>query len=244
MNYVYNGTNIYYKFHNKTSIRPILLLHGWGCDGTIFDDLIKKFPEKSFLTVDFPPFGKSDKDIKNWNIFTYASMLMSLLDFLHIDKSDILCHSFGGRVALLLCGIKCSYVGSCIFVDSAGLKPKRSLKYYHKVLKYKINKKLGKSTLNMGSKDYLALSPNMRPIFNSIVNTHLDDYCRFVDCKTLIVWGKKDKETPLYMAKRLNKKIKGSTLKIIEEGGHFSFIDCPFEFYRIVKEFWEDLWYM
>ena len=244
MNYVYNGTNIYYKFHNKMSIRPVLLLHGWGCDGTIFSDLIKKFPEKSFLTVDFPPFGKSDKDIKNWSIFTYASMLMSLLDYLHIDKCDILCHSFGGRVALILCGIKCSYVGSCIFVDIAGLKPKRSLSYYRKILKYKLNKKLGKSTLNMGSKDYLALSPNLRPIFNNIVNTHLDEYCKFVSCKTLIVWGKKDKETPLYMAKRLNKKIKGSTLKIIEEGAHFSFIECPFEFYRIVKEFWEDLWFM
>lgn len=244
MVYIYNGTKIYYKFYNKVSLKPVLLLHGWGSSGDVFKDLIAKFPEKSFLTVDFPPFGKSDKYPKNWNVFTYVGMLMSLLDYLYIDKCDVVGHSFGGRIAIILSAVKCSLVQSCILVDSAGMKPKHNLSYYYKIYNYKLRKKLGKSVLNMGSSDYLSLSPEMKKTFNSIVNTNLEEYCQRMPVKTLIVWGEKDKETPIYMAKRLNKKIRNSRIYIIKGAGHFCFLDCPFEFYKVVRDFWEEIWYM
>lgn len=239
MFYIYNGKKVYYKFVGGQSRTPILLLHGWGCDCSIFDKIIKFFPNKSFLLIDFPPFGKSDKTIENWNIFTYVGMLMSLCDYLHIDKCDVLGHSFGGRVAIILSAVKRSLVHSCILVDSAGMKPRRSLKLRYKIIKYKLNKKFGKNTDNMGSKDYLALPESMRKTFVSIVGTYLEDYAKRMSVKTLIIWGEKDDDTPLYMARRLNKLIKNSQLKVISQAGHFSFIDRPLEFYKLVNDFWE-----
>ena len=239
MVYLYNGKKVHYKFVNGQSRTPTLLLHGWGCDCSVFNDLIKFFPNKSFLLIDFPPFGNSDKAIADWNIFTYVGMLMSLCDYLHIDKCDVLGHSFGGRVAIILSAVKRSLVQSCILVDSAGMKPHRSLKLRYKIIKYKINKKLGKNTENMGSSDYLALPENMRKTFVSIINTYLEDYAKRMAVKTLIVWGEKDDDTPLYMARRLNKLIKNSTLKVISQAGHFSFLDRPLEFYKIINDFWE-----
>lgn len=244
MVYVYNDVKIFYQFHNGPSINPVLLLHGWGCDSKIFHDLIEKFPEKSFLTIDLPPFGKSSSNIEKWNIFTYVGMLMSLLDYLRIDKCDILGHSFGGRLAIILSAVKCSLVQSCILVDSAGMRPRRTLKYYYKIYKYKINKKFKKSTLNQGSKDYLELPPHLKKVFNSIVNTFLEDYCKKISTKMLLIWGKNDKETPLYMAKRIHRKVKNSELHVIENAGHFPFLDCSFEFYKIINDFWEDIWYI
>ncbi len=240
MIYLYNDKKIYYKFYNQTSHCPIILLHGWGCEGSIFKNLIAQMPEKSFLVIDFPPFGKSDKSISDWNIFTYVGMLMSLCDYLHIDKCDILGHSFGGRIAIILSAVKRSLVHTCLLVDSAGIKPHHSIDYHMKICKYKIKKALGKSTLNMGSPDYLALSPDMKKTFVSIVNTHLEEYAKKMAVKTLIVWGEKDNETPIYMAKKLNKYIRGSRLKVIKEAGHFCFLDRPLEFYKIVKNFWEE----
>lgn len=240
MVYLYNDKKVYYRFCNRKSQRPIVLLHGWGCDSSIFSDLIEREKDRSFLVIDFPPFGKSDKTIEDWNIFTYVGMLMSLCDHLRIDKCDVLGHSFGGRIAIILSAVKRSLVHSCILVDSAGLKPRRNLKYHIKVYRYKLRKALGKSTFNMGSKDYLALSPGMRKTFVSIVNTYLDEYCKKMSVKTLLIWGEKDNDTPLYMAKRMKKYIKNSSLKVINGAGHFCFIDRPLEFYKIVNAFWEE----
>ena len=241
MDFVYNSVKIHYQIIGEGDGIPILLLHGWGANCDIFDNIIEKFPNKKFIKVDFPPFGRSGKNIEEWNIFTYVNMIMSLCDFLEIEKCDVFGHSFGGRIAIILSVVKRSLVHSCILVDSAGIKPKRKINYYIKVYKYKIYKKLGKDVSKFGSKDYQELSPNLKRTFKSIVETYLDEYAKKISVKTLIIWGKNDQETPLYMAKRLNKKIKHSTLKIIDNAGHFPFLDCQFEFCRCLNNFLEDL---
>lgn len=239
MYFSYNGTRVFYRFVGGKSQSPILLLHGWGCDGSVFDGLTSFFQKQSFLIIDFPPFGKSGPLSKDYTIFIYAQMVISLCEHLSIKSLKIIGHSFGGRVAIILCDILREYVQMCILIDGAGVKPKRKLSYYYKIYKYKIFKKLGLSTLNMGSKDYLALSPTMQKTFKNIVNMHLDDYLDKIKCPTLILWGEKDKETPLYMAKKMKKKIKNNMLYIIKDAGHFCFLDAPFESAQVIKRFLE-----
>lgn len=241
MVFVYNNVKINYSCFGPPGEVPCLLLHGWGCSGRIFKDLIKKFPNRNFITVDFPPFGKSQKRVKDWNIFTYATMIMSLCEHLQISTCDVLGHSFGGRVAIVLSSLKKSLVRSCVLVDSAGLKPKRKADYYFKLYKYKILKKLGFYLPNAGSEDYKALSPDMKKIFVAVINQYLEEYCPLITAKTLIIYGKNDKETPLYMAKRLNKLIKNSKLVVLENAGHYSFLDSPLVFYKHLELFWEEL---
>jgi pimeloyl-ACP methyl ester carboxylesterase len=50
------------------------------------------------------------------------------------------------------------------------------------------------------------------------------------------VFGKEDRTTPLYMAKKLNQKIKNSKLIIIEDAGHFAFAEKPWLFNVYLKE--------
>lgn len=207
---------------------------------TDFDEFVSFYPNKSVLMVDFPPFGKSDKSILDWNIFTYAGMLMSLCEHLSIEKADFLGHSFGGRIAIIISAVKRSLVRSLVLVDSAGMKPRRKIRYYFRLFSFKIRRYLHLKTSGYGSKDYMALSPEMQQTFKSIVGTYLEVYAKKIFVPTLIVWGKKDKETPLYMAKRLNRLIKDSRLEIIDNGGHFSFLDCPLEFFSIVYQFLEE----
>ena len=236
----YNGAKIHYQQFGKQSTKATILLHGWGRSGEDFSSIISQFPERSFIVIDFPPFGESDKNIVGWSIFTYAQMVISLCDHLRITSIDLVGHSFGGRIALLLCAVNRAYVHSCILTGGAGMKPKRSLGFYIKVAKYKIKKRLGKDISSFGSADYLALSPEMRKTFVSIVSTHLEEYARTISTKTLLVWGENDTETPVYMAKRLNKLLKNSRLELLSGGGHFVFLDQPLSFYRLVKNFWEE----
>ena len=77
----------------------------------------------------------------------------------------------------------------------------------------------------------------MKQSFIKIVNEYLDDKLTLIKNQTLILHGKRDKETPLYMAKRLNKKIVNSKLIVLKDAGHFAFIDRPHKFNTEVKEF-------
>ena len=237
MVYKFNGVEVFYRLFNEGESRPLILLHGWARSGDDFAEFVSFYPNRTILTLDFPPFAQSGKNLKEWNIYTYVSMVISLCEHLKIDDADFLGHSFGGRIAIILSCVKRSLVHSCILVDSAGIKPKRSIKYKLNLSIYKFKRKLGLKGKDRSSPDYKALSPAMKDTFKSIVNTHLDNYAKHMHVPTLIVWGKNDKQTPLYMAKRLNKYIKYSQLEVIENAGHFPFFDCSLEFFSIITRF-------
>lgn len=236
MKYKFNNALIHYEYIFKEGKEVVIFLHGWGRNGEDFQNFISIFDDYSLLMIDFPPFGKSVFSPQDFSIFSYANMVISLCEHLKISSANFIGHSFGGRICMILSALYPSLVHKCIYIDSAGLKPRRSIKYHYKVAKFKIYKRLGKS-IEGGSSDYKALSPEMKGLFKNIVNTHLDDFAKEAVCPSLIVWGEKDKETPLYMAKRLNRLISSSELKVIKNVGHFSFLESPLEFSRIAVNF-------
>jgi len=238
MYFYYAGTKVHYNFSKKKKGEALVLLHGWGGSISSFDAIKKLKDHYMVLIVDFPPFGKSEEG-QEWNVFSYANMLISLCEHLKIEKCHILGHSFGGRVGILVSVIQKSLVKKIILVDSAGMKPRRKPFYYFKNLEYKIRKFFRFDTSQFGSSDYKALSPNMKKVFSRIVSTHLEEYASMITQETLLVFGEKDKETPLYMGKRLNKLIKNSKLIVFKGCSHFCYLERPYEFCKLVIEFLE-----
>lgn len=233
----FRDAEIFFRFFDRKSEVVNVFLHGWGCDHKSFMFCHKALKKQSALFIDFPPFGQSTQTIKDWTIFTYANMVMSICQQLGIRKINLIGHSFGGRISIILSALCKTEVQKVVLVDSAGVKPRRNPSYYLKIWTYKIKKKIGKDVSKYGSCDYLALSPNMRKIFNNIVNTHLDDFLPFIVAPTLIIFGKNDTTTPVYMAKKMKKKIKDSKLVLLENAGHFSFVDRRLEFLSEIKAF-------
>lgn len=147
-------------------------------------------------------------------------------------------HSFGGRVALRL-ALKDKRLDKLVLTGSAGLKPKRSVGYYFKVYLYKLLKKVFSENFlkGFGSSEYRSLDGVMKKSYLKIVNTHQDQEVSKITNKTCLIYGSKDKSTPLYIAKKFNKLIKNSTLIVISGAGHFAFIDQPYLFNVYLKEF-------
>lgn len=233
----FRDAQVFYRFFDKKTEVVNVFLHGWGCNHTSFLFCHKALEKQSSLFVDFPPFGQSSKTISDWTVFTYANMVHSLVQSLGIKKINLIGHSFGGRIAIILAVLCKEEINKIVLVDAAGVKPRRKLSYYFKVFSYKLRKKLGKNVSHFGSSDYLALSPNMRKIFVSIVSTHLDDFLPFISAPTLIIFGKNDTTTPVYMAKKLNRKIANSQLVLLEDAGHFCFAERRLEFLSELKKF-------
>ena len=230
----------YVKFGNSNRI--LVFLHGWGADKNSFLWLKNQFADFTLVFVDFPGFGKSPEPEKPYSVFDYVCELKDLLDEFDIKSLTLIGHSFGGRVAIKFAFLfqnEYENFKLCL-VDSAGIKPRRTPKYYYKVYKYKLWKKLfpkSKALSKFGSADYVKLSPIMKQTFVKVVNENLASYAKFIKSETLIVWGSRDVETKPYMARKLNKLIRNSELIFLEGAGHFSFLDCPEEFAIILDTF-------
>ncbi len=218
----------------------LLFLHGFlSCKESFIKQL--SFFENYFkvVAIDLSGFGQSGDLPYPYSLDDYVREIKKLIDF-YGQKVNVVAHSFGGRIAIKLCAKNKNLVKRLVLVGSAGLKPKRSIRYYCKRIGYKVFKRiLPLSVLEekFFSKDYINLSLNMKKSFKLITNEFLDNRLKDIDTVTLIVWGKYDKETPLYMAQRLNENIKNSRLYVIDKAGHFSYIEKSNEFNYVVKEF-------
>ncbi len=235
MFFSYKGVSIFYK-RSMGLGTPVILLHGWGGSNVSFLGTYEYLCGlgRDVITVDFPGFGSSDVPPSEWGIEDYAGCIEAMKDALKLRKVILVGHSFGGRVAICLGSF--DWVESLVLVDSAGLKPHFSLKKAYRIRKYKRAKRLGKNIETYGSIDYLKLPQSMQPVFVRVVNAHLDDKLKDISCPVLIIWGNKDKETPLYMAHKLKRRIADSTLVILH-GGHFAYIENNLKFNLILGEF-------
>lgn len=215
-------------------------MHGWGGSMDSFIGVANFFCKNFRCTLlDFAGFGKSPIT-KPLSLLNYCEQVEEIIEKENLQDITVVAHSFGGRVALLLAN-RSIKIKSLVLIDSAGLKPKKSLKVYKRQCNYSIKKALKMDTTHCGSSDYKALSPIMKQTFINIVNTNLDYLLPLIRQQTLIFWGSKDKETPIYMAKKMHKFIKNSGLVIVD-GGHFSYIDKFYDFLSILSSFLEGIY--
>lgn len=219
----------------------VVFLHGWGGGFSSFLFFAKELSKNYFcVVIDANVIFESGKVVC---VHDYAKALVDCVNELGLEKFSLIGHSFGGRVIAKAFENLSGRVEKIVLVDVAGLKPRRTLKYRFKKLRFKFAKflvklKLIKSEklLKFGSADYVKLDPTKRLIFKNIVNEDLTICYKKITCPTLIFWGKNDKETPFYMAKKLKKLIKNSAI-ISTNGGHFSYLDYPNMFLLTCESF-------
>ena len=217
--------------------KPLLLLHGWGCDASTMRRVFFYFADKGrdVIAIDFPGFGRSKPPSAAFSIYDYAAITTRFLEKIGVYKPDVIAHSFGGRVAIILAAH--GLADRVLITDGAGVKPRRGLGYYLKVGAYKAGKKLGLKQKNAGSTDYRALSDDMKRVFVRVVNQHLDGLLPQIDRPVLLVWGEKDRDTPLYMAERIKKQVRDCAMVVMKNCGHFAFIENFGEFIMIADAF-------
>ena len=243
-----NGVTVHYVRKGKGM--PMILMHGWGCNNATLSVFEKVGSEQhEVFNLDLPGFGKSQEPPTVWSVDDYVEMLNDFCKKLDIQRPILLGHSFGGRVAI---GYASRYpVDRLILVDSAGIKPRRSLNYYFKVYSYKLARRalpylvgqkraeriIDNMRANRGSADYRNSSPRMREVMVRCVNFDQRKQLSAIQVPTLLLWGENDTATPMRDAHIMNRKIKDSTLVSFPGAGHYSFIDNPFQSTAVVKRF-------
>lgn len=246
-----DNLNIFYKKAGQGN--KVMFLHGWmgRADSflPVFNYLSSKF---EVYAIDFPGFGQSTEPGRPWDVRDYMNLVLKVFDALGIDKAHIVAHSFGGRVAIMLAAEHPERVGKMVLADSAGLIPKRGVKYYFKVYSFKFYKKvyltftdpekrqqkLDEFYKRYGSKDYRD-SGNLRQTFTRVVNQDLRGYLHSIKASTLLIWGDQDKDTPIYMGRIMEKEIPDAGLVLFKGAGHFAYLERLGDFNIIVVKFFE-----
>lgn len=230
----------------------LIVLHGWGANINTVMSIINITKDKFRVhAIDLPGFGESEKPKMAIDGFEYAEIVKEYMDKKGIKKATLIGHSFGGKLSIILGSKYPEVVEKIVLVNSAGLIPKRSLKYYLKVYSFKTLKSIYKKIIfweedsrkmerfykKFGSTDYKDADGVMRQILVKVVNENLEGLLSSIKAPTLIIWGDKDTATPLYMGEKMEREIKDSGLVVLKGTGHFSYLDEPLRFKAILRSF-------
>jgi len=211
----YKGKKVWYDVAGDGD--PVVFLHGWGCDHKVFSSFTGDFTGKyRAISLDFPGFGESGEPDTVWGVEDYCIFLETFCMQLGFAEPSFIAHSFGGRVAILFASRNA--VSRMVLTDSAGIKPRRGMKYHIKVYSYKLAKffllkilrnetAFEKFRSGKGSSDYASASPKMKAILSKVVNEDLSSVMPKIAAPTLLFWGTEDTATPLSDALKMEKLI-------------------------------------
>ena len=77
----------------------------------------------------------------------------------------------------------------------------------------------------------------MKKTFVKVVQLDLSDRYGKIQQPTLLMWGDKDTETPLWMGQEMEQRIPDAGLVTLEGGSHFAYLEQIDRFTAIVRYF-------
>jgi pimeloyl-ACP methyl ester carboxylesterase len=167
----------------------------------------------------------------------YVNWLEEFVKELKLGEFYLMGHSFGGALAVKLTIKHVQEVKKLFLVSAASVRKRTAsksiLKNISKVAKkfyflpsYSFFRKAFYKFIIRKS-DYPYVEGLMKETFKNVVSEDLSQFTGFIRTPTVIIWGDKDKSTPVEDAHFMNNKIKNSKLVVINGAGHILNRECP-----------------
>ena len=202
---------IYFK-HNLGTKQKIIMLHGLGGSTRAFAKFVDILPnDLDIYLIDLLGHGKSAKPKINYSVKAQTNILNNFINIKNYKDFYLFGHSYGGMVALkyiLSFGIE--NLKGIILEDCAGLKESGNISEAYK-------QNMLKKALEFNNEEY---------VIESIINQDDDvsendlKLLSKLDIQCLILWGENDMIVNKKYGEILNRTIKNSEFKIIENADH------------------------
>ena len=228
-------------------------MHGWGSSAKSFAAVKEMMTAKGFpvYAIDLPGFGNAEMPREAYGVDDYVRFLYEFAERENLNQFYLLGHSLGGRIGIKFAVQYPQKLLGLILYAAAGIKPApthrtKLLLFSAKIGKYVfslpiLNYLKGAMTKTIyilaGTRDYYRAEAVMKETMKKIIDEDLRPFLPHVKAKTLVLWGDKDKITPLTDAVIIKENIVGSVLKIIRNSGHSAHKENPEEFVDIVSAF-------
>lgn len=230
--------------------KNIVILHGWGSSVAKFEPLAKNLDKKHWntLTLKLPGFDLKPPT-SPWTLNDYANYIEEkAIERFGKAGYYLFGHSFGARIAIKIASSKKPKISGLILCSAPGISRTVSLKRYL----FLIASKMGKLLLGNNphpffrkmlykfarEHDYEKTTGVMKQTMTNVVSEDLKPIVPIIKQPTLILWGDRDKMTPVKDAYYIKSQLPKSLLKIFNGYGHRVPYDIPEE---IAAEI--DSWY-
>ena len=258
-----NGVEMHFRVMEPAvqtpSDRPLVLIHGLMGSSKDFEHVQPALAlHRTVISVDLPPFGRSDKDTElDYSKAAMASQVAGLMTALGFDQYDVLGHSMGGEVALRLALEYPDHVTELILLNSAGYAQTGRRANLPPLLidlvfrNYYIQRQVFRSSLFNDA-------PHMPEAFDKLYyysgqipgetlaafiadddSGHVADRLGEVRQPVLIVWGEQDRIIPLAQSALLQGAIPDSRLEVLADCGHLPYLEKPAELTALIEAFLE-----
>ena len=206
-----------------------ILVHGLGQDEKSWNE-VKNQLNNNGINVETPNLFSI---VKNYQV-NYENMYKTFADYCNSfnEKINLVGLSLGGVLAIDYITEFPEKVNSIILIGTPYEIPKNIFTIQNIIYKFmpkRIFEKMG-----CPKKDMISLLDSMK-------NLSIPEKAQNIKINTLIICGEKEQDNiNMKSAKQLNKVIKNSKFKIIENAGHEANIDNPIELASTIYDFWKD----
>lgn len=225
----------------------VLMLPGWAAKCMLYRPVADAICSACHvILLDLPGFtGGTPEPPSVWNVDDYADFVSAFIEKMGIKRLVLMGHSFGGRILLKLLNRPSLpfEADRLVLIDAAGIRHElsKSTKRKQGMLKF-AGKFLPDSVLDKlkekhGSADYRNASPLMRQCLVRAIEEDLTGCLSGIPCETLLIWGTADTATPISDGETMEKLIPNAGLVRLENAGHFSFLDQPVIFDKVMKSY-------
>jgi pimeloyl-ACP methyl ester carboxylesterase len=236
----------YYSFiDNNTD--PLVFIHGVGLDHKMWEPQINSLNDHSIITYDLLGHGKTVHNKEEVRLDDFANQLISILDYLKIDKINLVGFSLGALIALDFASKFQDKLNSLVVM---GTTYKRTVEQRNLVIERfeqaKLNKPISKQALKRWFTDkYLNDHPEIYDQFMKILTKNAEDHLNFlkayklfayhqddvhmirnIKTKTLVMTGSDDLGSTVEMSKSLSNDLINSSFTEINNGKHLCSIEC------------------
>lgn len=253
----------YYAAGTRGAGVPVVFLHGFPTSSHLWIDVVPLMPPgHRLVVVDLLGFGRSDRPLaRPVDIGAHAERMVALLDELRVERACIVGHGMGGGIAQTLAVRHARRVSHLCLIDSvafdhsptaggrfirATLPVARFLpaRVLLALLRRDLARCYGDPSHAERSID-LYLRPFADPAGRAALVTHLRALARdgmaglaanlsSISVPTSLIWGQRDRVTPLSIGRRLQAAIPGATLDVIAEARHFTPEESPRQIARAI----------
>ncbi len=248
-----------------TQALPILLIHGWGNSGSYWARTAYDLAATTQVIVpDLPGTGRSQPLRQPQDLFDQVATLAAILDELGVERVQVVGHSMGGAMALLLADALPDRVERLVLTSTCFFLSERQKQIYESIMqftfqvmrfrprwladlpglpqlmatRYFYRVPTDKELLRDGLLDYLQLDlATAVACATNAADPTIPEAGTRLQMPTLLVACRQDQVMPVENVDYTAALIPNCTVRWIDECGHLPMVEKPVEYLEILHSF-------
>lgn len=246
---------------------PVLLIHGWGGAGSYWHSTARALSETTHVYVpDLPGTGRSQPVTTAQNMFAQVRHLAGLLDHFELNEVQVVGHSMGGAMGILLAKKRPQQVERLVLTSLCFFLNRQQEQVYKAIMKgffatmpfratwmadlpglptamatryfYRVPK--DRDLLRNGLLEYLSLDgATARACADNACDPSIPEAGSQLDMPVLLVACRQDQVMPVENVEFTLSKIPNSDVRWIDNCGHVPMLEKADEYLAILGDFLE-----